>query len=200
MPALDCTTTWDTWCDDECCTSASTSTSSITWYAWNTSACTGSTANIIWDKWSSCTTQTTRAYTRVHRVELSAEELEKREADWAAQEEIWRKRREEDERQRKAAEDRAGELLCSCLTQRQRRAYKHFTVQARDGTRFRLAHGWSGNVQELDRRGRPVARYCIHPRESVPVPDNLLAQKLLLETDPDTFRKVANRTVIPVGA
>lgn len=104
--------------------------------------------------------------------------------------------------ERQAADRKAEELLAEHLAPEQREQYrtnKSFEVvlKARFGLgskRYRINHGWSGNVALLDKDGREVERYCIHHRELIPVPDLLLAQKLMLETDEEQFLKIANRT------
>jgi hypothetical protein len=131
---------------------------------------------------------------------MTLEQLEKLEAERKERAEKERLRLAEVERQRKEADAKADELLRKHLSLRQRRQYRRnrsFCVRARDGTQFRIKHGWAGNIEELNAAGKPVNRFCIHPVDSVPYADNLLAQKLLLETDPDKFRKIANRTAIP---
>ena len=100
------------------------------------------------------------------------------------------------------AEKRAEALLELHLNETQRQEYrtkKRFIVEVQDGVCYRINRGWAGNVEELNKDGKPVNRLCIHTRAPVPIPDNLLAQKLLLETDPAEFRRIANRTAIPVG-
>jgi hypothetical protein len=97
----------------------------------------------------------------------------------------------------KAANERAEKLLLSNLTGRQRRQYqknKTFTVKGRDGNRYRINPKWAGHVERLNDRFKPVERFCIHPVDQVPVPDNQLVAKLMLETDPARFRQIANVT------
>jgi hypothetical protein len=114
-----------------------------------------------------------------------------------------RERREAAARELQEAHRKAEELLATHLAPEQREQYrreKKFEVilKARFGLgssrRYRVEHGWSGNVYLLDKDGRAIERFCIHHRESVPVPDLMLAQKLMLETDEEQFLKTANRT------
>lgn len=190
---------WTVWAS----TSASTCDTSSTWSHWcdtaSTSSC-GTTAT-VWHSWT-CDTSATpvRYYAPPAQRLQTPEERAKADADRLAREEAYRLAEAERAKKQREADARAEELLRRHLTLRQRRAYRRdraFTVRARDGTSYRIKHGWAGNVEELNRAGRPVARLCIHPRESVPVADNLLAQKFMLETDPEAFRKIANRTVLP---
>jgi hypothetical protein len=48
-----------------------------------------------------------------------------------------------------------------------------------------------GNVEELDAKGNPKLKLCVHP-VNVPLADALVTQKLLLETDEQEFRRMAN--------
>ena len=49
-------------------------------------------------------------------------------------------------------------------------------------------------MERLDEGGRPAEVYCIHPSEWVPHEDNMLAQKLMLEYDEESFLRIANRS------
>lgn len=111
-----------------------------------------------------------------------------------------RLRTEQQRTERRAAQERARTLLLSALTPEQRTQYEtreHFTVDTPDGRRFRIQQGRSMNVEELGPDGRVLARYCAHPRPTVPDEDTMLAQLLFLRHDPATFLRIANRS--PVG-
>lgn len=202
---------WPIWAGTACvdCSESSTSTASTVWHEWavvetTATTCSSGTTYKVWATWnpSAATTAAPHSVVTYRAPELTEEQKQKLAAERAAREEQRRQEEEKRKQEQKVADEKAEKLLRSCLTQRQRRMYhrtKSFCVQARDGARFRLTRGWSGNVVELDKRGRAVARYCLHPRDRVPEPDNLLTQKLLLETDPERFRKTANRTALPVG-
>lgn len=60
--------------------------------------------------------------------------------------------------------------------------------------KFRIDRGHAGNVKLVDERNEVVESYCIHPEGGIPDADAMLAQKLLLETDLETFERVANIT------
>lgn len=101
------------------------------------------------------------------------------------------------------ADRKAEALLKTMLTADQRCQYesglRYFDVlTTKDGKtrRYRIEHGWAGNVFLMDDNGRPIERFCIHPALKVPVADNLIAQKLLLETDEEKFLSIANKTVL----
>jgi len=95
------------------------------------------------------------------------------------------------------AVDRARELLLSHLTDEQRRTFENngwFVVEGgRTGGRYRIRQGYAGNVDVLD--GDLVShKLCAHADPvAVPWPDQMLAQKLMLEIDEDDFLAIANR-------
>lgn len=94
------------------------------------------------------------------------------------------------------ADEKARKLLVECLSPEQRASFEqhgYFDVQIADGRRFRIKKGWSHNVFELNAEGKPLRSLCAHSREAVPEFDNMLAQKLWLEIDPDRFLQVANK-------
>lgn len=98
--------------------------------------------------------------------------------------------------ERRAAERTAEELLLSQLTVEQREEYERlqrFHVIVGDKT-YRLRRAWAGNLDVIE-DGTIRERWCVHPREQVPVPDNLLAQKLMLESGAaEELRQIANVT------
>lgn len=92
-------------------------------------------------------------------------------------------------RQREA-EMRAEALLLNWLSPRQREQYRShgwFDVVTPGGNRYRIR---AGRVVRLEAR-RCV--YCIEASAWVPVADELLAKKLLLETDEQRFLATAHR-------
>jgi hypothetical protein len=90
-----------------------------------------------------------------------------------------------------AAEARARELLLRMLSPAQRKAfqrYGYFAVEvAKHGT-FLILPSTLFNVLHVA-TGRS---YCAVPRGETPLADLMLAQKLLLEHDPEQFFRVAN--------
>lgn len=101
---------------------------------------------------------------------------------------------------RESADAKADRLLKTILSAEQRvqyereRAFDVIVGRTGERRRYRIKHGWAGNVFVVDDRGREVERLCIHPSVQVPIADNLVAQKLLLEADEATFRRTANST------
>ncbi len=49
--------------------------------------------------------------------------------------------------------------------------------------RYRIYYANVANVEELDKVGRPVTRYCFIPKGDLVPSDVMLAQKIALETD-----------------
>jgi hypothetical protein len=97
-----------------------------------------------------------------------------------------------------AAKVRAHALLLEHLTPEQRETFKRngwFIVQGgRSGTRYRIRSGsMAGNVDVLQKE-RVTHRLCAHvPIGHVPLGDQLLAQKIMLELAEDDFLRKANR-------
>lgn len=119
----------------------------------------------------------------------------------------------EAEKRRKKAEKTARELLVKCLTPAQRADFEKnqaFDVEVTAGGsfrarhtradplgqrglewgagRYRIAKGSAFNVTHVE----SGTRYCVVAAESVPVYDQMLAQKLLLENEPAKFFETAN--------
>lgn len=111
----------------------------------------------------------------------------------------------------RGAEGKARGFLREFLTMEQRLEYltsKAFTVTASDGVRFRVNDGNGGRkIEELDASGKVLERWCLvadplldgeaDGYDAWPKGDELLTQKLLLETDVAEFRRLAIRTLPP---
>jgi heme exporter protein D len=90
---------------------------------------------------------------------------------------------------RRQARQRAEELLLAWLSPEQRAQYRtagRFGVTTAAGHRYRVC---PGGVVRLDPRGWA---YCIEATSPMPVADEMLATKLLLETDERRFLATAN--------
>ena len=61
------------------------------------------------------------------------------------------------------------------------------------GKRYRIRHGTSMNIHEIDHAGHPRACWCFVPETSLVAGDVMLAQKIALETDERSALAVANR-------
>lgn len=97
--------------------------------------------------------------------------------------------------QRQVAEQRAEELLLEHLTADQREQYRvamEFLVISESGKRFKVKKGFVQNIFELDDAGKPLRRYCIHPKGDFPTGDAMLAQVLMLEGAEQEFLRIAN--------
>jgi len=67
------------------------------------------------------------------------------------------------------------------------------------GKRYRISHGTSMNIHELDGAGRPLAGWCFAPQGHLVAGDVMLAQKIALESDERGALAVANRFSVPTG-
>ena len=61
------------------------------------------------------------------------------------------------------------------------------------GKRYRITHGTSMNILELDGAGRPRVGWCFAPRGYLVAGDVMLAQKIALENDECGALDVANK-------
>ena len=210
---------WPIWTSVPICTA--TNTGLIIWYEWNLAACNITSTGSPWGYWTNGVTATNITTTYPLAVEawgqwtnaggtlylqpqtwqpcpeptleerIAAEEARRIAAERYAAEE--KKRRQEAE----VARDRAERLLQDHLDAEQRKQYardKSFRVLGADGATYDIRPGWAGHVSKLGADGKEDERFCIHPREEVPIPDNQLIAKLMLETDPVGFRRIANVT------
>jgi hypothetical protein len=95
------------------------------------------------------------------------------------------------------AEHKALTLLGAWLSPTQAeqyKSYKHFEVIGSDtGTRYRIRHGRTMNVDELDSVGNRVREWCFLPEGKLAAGDVMLAQKIALETFESQALAVANR-------
>lgn len=123
-----------------------------------------------------------------------------------SQEEADRRLRETRERQhimairRKRAERKGKRLLVGMLSETQKWEYAKtgtFTVCGADGELYVLRKGRT--VHQLGKNGQPEWSHCIHLSYSYIDEDSLIALKLLLETDPANFHRVANSTRLTPG-
>lgn len=126
-------------------------------------------------------------------------EAERIEAAALESAERWEAKHAEEKRLREIAEDKAEHLLMSVLTPEQRDEYhrlQSFRVHTPSGNIYRVKRGRMGNLKriELDSEGREkvVETLCVHPRINVPNQDTMIAQKLMLETNEDELRALAN--------
>lgn len=199
------TDVWEVWVGDAVdttCTSdcGFTTRGATVWRAWVTTSG-GSTHSI----------EVRRTECAKPRPETAEERAARQTREAGAAE----RRRQADEEARVAAEKRkadeaaadkvAEELLLQHLDADQKAEYakdKSFHVRTRTGRRYRVRRAWGGHVERIGDCGRAVERFCVHPCELVPLPDNQLIAKIMLECDEDNFTRIANRSPIstPAGA
>ncbi len=97
---------------------------------------------------------------------------------------------------------RARELLMSYLSDEQRRTFEEHgwfvVVGGRSGRRYRISGAsYAGNVLLLCADNDTVeARFCGHCAPNIPLGDQLLAQKVMLEVDEPAYIALANRTPV----
>ena len=100
-------------------------------------------------------------------------------------------------------EARGLELLKEWLSPEQFAQYaakRHFDVTGcHSGKRYRISHGTTMNIYELDGAGRPRVGWCFAPKGYLVAGDVMLAQKIALETDERGALAVANRFLAPMG-
>ena len=104
----------------------------------------------------------------------------------------------EQKRKKDEAIQRANDLLMMHLDEKQRRDWRlrqQFYVRSQSGKRFRIRNLGSMNIDEMDEGDRVRANHCI-VAPGVPLPDQLLAQKLMLEHNEAEFMRVANLRTI----
>jgi hypothetical protein len=97
------------------------------------------------------------------------------------------------------AESRARNLLLSCLNPDQQEEYavaRSFTVKTKSGNHYRIQRRQTYNVIALDKKNQMTFELCAGPVENVLLEDQMLVQKLLLETDEAGFLALANRRPI----
>lgn len=184
-------------------------TSTATWQTWldygQTTTAASTQIQYIWTTWNTTGTGTGLYTVPAQQHGLSPatpEEIEEHRRRTVAQAEVFARQAAERTALQEATAARASGLLLEVLDDEQAAAWKrheHFDVRVRDGKRgfrtFRLHHRLAGGVVELDDKGKPRVRYCIHLTRGEPTIDTLIAQKLMLETDLPGFERVANRSI-----
>jgi hypothetical protein len=88
-------------------------------------------------------------------------------------------------------------LLRENLTPVQRQQYDRYgyfeVVGGKTGKRYRIRHGRSMNIDQLDRNGRRVCGWCFFPEGNLVTGDVMLAQKAALELFEAEALKIANK-------
>ena len=170
-------------------------TMDTTWAQWNTNSITVTNATydpqLIWGTWVTANGRSRRVQ-REEWVEAATPSPEDLAA--AVERQAAEARRLDDLRQRnREANERAEALLESCLTTQQLDdldTIDAFRVTAASGRQYVIHRGYAGNVESEG------FRYCIHGPSDLPHADQMLMQKLLLETDEAAFLRIANATPV----
>jgi len=181
---------WASWSNGTTTTTASTSNQ--VWYAWTggeTSATSTTGTTVVWQSWVNVPVSgsVTYRYQPVQETEAQRQARELREEQGRIQ-------MEERIRFERESLQRANDLLVAHLSVKQLKTWqkeKFFDVMSKSGKRYRITDSRSMNVLELEGE-KAIRRHCIVSRESVPLPDQLLMQKFMLETDEAEFMRVAN--------
>lgn len=187
------------WCVSDGTNSATTTSSTSVWSAWNREyqqwyepTSTTATNTLTWSHWAAeAYAQYSKELRAVARAvetpemrQARAIEAERRAAEARAAAAIV-----------EAAKEKAEKLLQSALAPEQKEELKtkgFFHCRSKRGNLYRIKRGTHGNVKLLDPTGKKeIESLCIQP-DNVPAQDAMLAQKLMIENDEDSFRRIAN--------
>lgn len=176
------------------------------WGTWNehyidaSTLTTATATNIAWTVWNGqldqaraliASTKTTNSNSAAYRKKTEAgvqAELKQRQE--------WEKQAAERKAAELAAKQKAEKLLLENLSAEQRDTLVKrgfFYLHLQNGKKYRLDRHTHGNVYLVDEENRLVRKFCAQP-SGVPADDAILAQKLALETDEQSFLRVANAT------
>ena len=101
-----------------------------------------------------------------------------------------------DER-RTEAQERGIRLLKENLSSAQRQQYDKYgyfeVIGGKTGKHYRIRHGRSMNIDQIDKNGRRVCGWCFFPMGNLVTGDVMLAQKMALELFEPEALKVANK-------
>lgn len=186
-------------------TSATTTSSDTAWISWVGDSTTSGSTDTTWTIWADSGTSGTSAGAnnityRSYSPNTPPETEEQREARLERERERIEREKQRN-KERDAAQRKAKELLRGILDKKQLAQFnktKWFYVVGQSGQRYRIRHGWIGNIDELNTDDMVVATYCIHPQMHVPIEDSMAIQKLMLEADESRFKQVANRSQLHV--
>ena len=172
------------------------------WTSNTTTSCTSTTNSTAYISWVETSSAVTTATTTTTSGSCLTPYAIERDAQWRA----YRNYEAEQERQETIisrhwieARKRADELLLSQLTSEQRETFKRnkwFVVEggkSKQRYRIRAVDHLVANIDVLDGE-RVQHRLCAHADlAAIPLGDQLLAQKMMIEAAEDDFLRVANR-------
>ncbi len=156
-------------------------------------------ASTTWAHWNDIYARKNRAIEAdaVRSIRERKDPSSEQRALWRQQEEDARRLEEKRKREEAEAKEKAEVLLLQHLSPQQKedlRTKGCFFVEV-GGETYQINRGYAGNVKLLDTKSSKVRKsFCIHPRVRVPDADAMLAQKLLLQANPEQFHKIANVT------
>ena len=192
--------TWYTWTSSDYSSASSTTTTSDIWTGWNASTSTSYTTSScttgsVWVTWNG---DNTVKYTPVQRSipAPSQEEIdrrrERRDQERKESEER-QKRYDEMERKREAAEEKAKQLLLDLIGEDQLKVYEETGRVFVKGRKQDYIVQRQGTVIQIQKD--KLVDMCVHleNRTKYPETDNVVAMKIMLETDEDRVLKLANQ-------
>ena len=98
---------------------------------------------------------------------------------------------------------RGAQLLVSCLSRNQREQFVQHrffdVIGGESGKRYRIRHGRSQNVDEMDGSGRRAWQLCFYPLGALVTEEVMLGQKLALELFEADALKIARRVSTGAG-
>lgn len=172
---------WSNWIDNATTAISTSSTTANIWYTWNSAILTVDSGT------GSCDS----TYMWKPKELTESEQL-------AVKEREEERKRLEIERltKEKLKEETARELLREVLTEEQNDQFDekgYFELTAlNSGNKYRINRGRTRNVQLLDKNNEPIRRLCFHPMDRVHDFDTMVAQKLMIETNEEQVKQVAN--------
>ena len=210
---MDCKSHGDT------CTCNTVTSNELVWTAWNATSTTSTIIDMdpTWRNWVSSTSATTatasyiwtswvqdailhkqlrrvdRGQNLPPRVVMTPEQIEAERVARRIEQERMAAEVKAANAAREIAKEKANKLLRSALSPKQLEELNskgHFHCKSNKGHLYRIHVGTHGNVRRVE-AGKEIESLCIQP-DNVPTGDAMLAQKLMIETDEDTFRKIAN--------
>lgn len=169
--------------------SVATQAQEVLWKAWNQ----------VYQTQLDIRNATAEQVRETHR--RATEEQQRREQERQRQQREHRETQARIQIERSAAEKRAERLLQTALSAAQREelaAKGFFTLRtlSKNGEEriYRIRRGRSRNVEQIDAAGNRLKTLCAHPVAAVPDADTMLAQKLMLEDDEESFLRIANHS------
>jgi len=140
-----------------------------------------------------CQKQQLRQETEEQKCERLVKEEVAKEAVRVAAEEL-KKEQKRLKELRELSEKRALELLLDNLDGNQKEIYEKtgaIPVKPPSGRQYQI-DGKSGTIYELNSAGKKISSICIHPQQSFPLADSILAKKLMFEICEEEARKIGN--------